>query len=334
MIVNPVSGRDVRRVAARAASATPEDKRSQVARAVVGAAAGGAERVLVVRDPFRIATGAVDQLRLGVEIEVLDVGARVHAEDTMRAAEAMREAGCGCLVVLGGDGTHRTVAKAWPDAPLVALSTGTNNVFPRLQEATLAGAAAGLVASGAVPLAAVARRAKVVRTRLSAGPDDLALIDTTLLVGDLRGSLLPFHPDRIRHAVLARAVPASVGVSPIGGLLQPTGPDDEFGLAVECCPRERGGRSLLVPISPGLYASVHVSRWRRVALEEEVHLEGPGVLAFDGDRERELGDGEVARARVVRDGPQVVDVEQTLALAAERGLFLDHRAWRDRYGAA
>ena len=34
---------------------------------------------------------------------------------------------------------------------MLALSTGTNNVFPAVREATIAGLAAGLVATGAVP---------------------------------------------------------------------------------------------------------------------------------------------------------------------------------------
>ena len=36
----------------------------------------------------------------------------------------------GAVVALGGDGTCRDVAIGWPDAPLIAISTGTNNVFP------------------------------------------------------------------------------------------------------------------------------------------------------------------------------------------------------------
>ena len=52
------------------------------------------------------------------------------------------------IVVLGGDGTHRVVAEARGDVPLCALSTGTNNVFPELREATVAGLATGLVATG------------------------------------------------------------------------------------------------------------------------------------------------------------------------------------------
>ena len=64
------------------------------------------------------------------------------------------------MLTLGGDGTNRAFALGWRDAPLLPISTGTNNVFPRFVEATVAGAAAGLVASGAVALRDVARQAK------------------------------------------------------------------------------------------------------------------------------------------------------------------------------
>ena len=60
ILVNPSSGRDVRRIAARASVMTIESKRDQVARAVVGAAASGATRILVVRDLLRIADRAVE----------------------------------------------------------------------------------------------------------------------------------------------------------------------------------------------------------------------------------------------------------------------------------
>ena len=114
VIVNPVSGRDVRRVAARAGDSTPQSKRNQVARIAIGPAASGATRVVVARDPFRISEEAVRHLEVDAEIEVLDVVARVTPADTERAVQAMREAGCAALVVLGGDGTQRTVAKVWP----------------------------------------------------------------------------------------------------------------------------------------------------------------------------------------------------------------------------
>jgi hypothetical protein len=329
ILANPMSGRDVRRLAARASTTTPEIKRDQVARATIGAVAGGAKRLLVIAEPFRISVAAVENLALDAEIEVLDVGATLSAADSRRAAQAMREAGCGALVALGGDGTQRAVAQAWPDAPLVPLSTGTNNVFPLHVEASAAGLAAGLVASGRLPLAELARASKTVRVEIDGEPPDLALIDAALLVDDAVGNYMPFEPGRLRTLVLARAEPAAVGMSPIGGLLEPCGADDEFGVVVTCGGPEDAGRSLLAPVSPGLFRPVRIRDVRRIAFGEAVEVEGPGVLAFDGDRERPLAAGQRARLTLRRDGPQVIDVAATLARAAREGLMLGRAHWHD-----
>ena len=324
-----MSGRDVRRLAARASTTTPEIKRDQVARAAVGAVAAGATRLFVVKEPFRIATSAVQHLGLRADIEVLDLGAELRARDSERAAQAMREAGCGAIVVLGGDGTNRAVARAWPDAPLVPLSTGTNNVFPVAVEATAAGSAAGLVASGRVDRDAVAPRAKVVRVSIDDEEDDLALVDAVLLEGDSTGNLMPFEPARMRELVLSRADPACVGTSPVGGLLHPCSAGDAFGVEVHCVAPGQGGRPLLAPISPGLFRPVYVRDSRILPLGEPVKVERAGVLAFDGDRERRLVSGQTATLRVQRDGPRVIDVRRTLALAARDGLFFDREHWHD-----
>lgn len=329
ILANPLAGRDVRRLAARASTTTLEIKRDQVARAAIGAVAGGARRLLVVKEPFRISTGAVENLRVGAEIEVIDVGAELRAADSERALAAMRERGCDALVALGGDGTQRVVARAWPEVPLVPLSTGTNNVFPLALEATAAGAAAGLLASGGVPADAVLRRAKCVRVEVEGERPDLALVDAVLLVDDAVGNFMPFDPARLRRLVLARAEPTAVGCSPIGGLLLPCGADDDFGVELACGPGPDGGRALLAPISPGLFRTVHVREARRIDLGESVALRGPGVLAFDGDRERTLAPEQAARLRVERDGPRVIDVTRALTLAARAGRFVDRGHWHD-----
>ena len=330
--MNPVSGRDVRRLAPRARSSTPEDKRNQVARAVVGAAAAGAERIIVFKDPFRIGIGAVESLRIDAKIEVLDIGASVKPEDTTRAAELMREAGCGAVVVLGGDGTNRGIVKVWEEAPLLPISTGTNNTFPIMVEATVAGAACGLVASGRIGLHEVARPAKLIRLELEGRPADLGLIDVVLLVDDMVGNLLPYDPAKLRTLVLSRAVASGVGMTPIGGLLESCGAEDEYGLVVECTGSEGGGRPLRAPLSQGLYRRAYVRSWRKVSLGEPVVIRGPGVLALDGDREHTLADGETAQLRVLRvlrEGPRVIDVERAMRLVRERELFFDLEGWHD-----
>jgi hypothetical protein len=329
ILANPMSGRDVRRLFARASTTTPEIKRDQVARAVIGAAAGGAVRILVVKEPFRISTAAVENLEIHARIEVLDVGSELRAIDSVRAVVAMRAQGAAALVVLGGDGTQRAGARAGPGAPLVPLSTGTNNVFPVQVEATAAGIAAGLVASGRIDAGEVTATAKCIRVEIEGEAPDLALVDAALLVDDAVGNLMPFEPSRLRRLVLARAEPTAVGMSPIGGLLAPCGARDDFGVDVTCAPPGGGARELLAPISPGLFRRVHVAGVRRLDLGEPVEVKGPGVLAFDGDRERQLAAGQRATLAVVREGPRVIDVGAALAAAARAGVFVDVPHWHD-----
>lgn len=332
ILANPMSGRDVRRLAARASTTTVEIKRDQVARAAIGAVAGGAKQLSVLREPFRISVSAVENLGLDAEITVLDVGAELGAADTERATLRLREAGCGALVVLGGDGTQRVVARAWSDAPLVPLSTGTNNVFPVSVEATAAGAAAGLVAAGRVPLEDVAHPVKAVHVEIEGEAPDLALVDAALLVDDAVGNFMPFDPGKLRALVLARAEPAAVGMSPIGGLLVPCGEDDAFAVEVRCegpGGAQAPGHTLLAPVSPGLFRPVRVREARRLALDASVEVRGPGVLALDGDRARTLAPGQRARLWVARDGPRRIDVGAALERAARDGLFVDRGHWHD-----
>ena len=294
-----------------------------VARIVAGADAAGVESIVIQAEPFRIATGAVESMELGAEVRI--VGAtcsRYHngPEDTVAAVSAMRELGVTALVVLGGDGTNRIVAQAWPDAALVPVSTGTNNVFPRMVEPTLAGAAAGLVAAGRVPLHAHSRRVKVIRVRPYEGAATLALVDAVLLRDDVRGNLLPVDPLKIDRILLSVASPAAVGMSPVGGLMAPVSSEEEGGLLVTC---NRSGRDrrLQVPIAPGLYREVRVAEAHRVAAAVTLLFEGPGVIALDGDREIKLGSRQRARLHVERTGPRVIDVEAVLRRAATDGLF-------------
>ena len=316
IIANPIAGRDVRRVAARGSVTTSQDKRNRIARAVIGAVAGGAERIVVMAEPFRIATSAIADLRLDVDFVVLDVGANLSPNDTTKATIAMREMSADVLIVLGGDGTNRTVAKVWPDVTLVSMSTGTNNVFPSTAEATIAGSAAGLVASGRVPRDEVAPRAKVVHASTPDGPE-LALIDAVHLVDDFVGNHMPYEPDSIRTMVLSRAEPSSIGVSSIGGLTLPCSTDDGHGIVVRC---GKGGRPLRTPVAPGLYRTVLVQEAEPLPFGERVVIRSPGILAYDGDRESRLRDGK-ATLWVERDGPRVVDIEATLKRAAIAGYF-------------
>lgn len=299
---------------------TFEMKRDTVARIAAGADAAGVDELVVVREPFQIATGALEHMPLTASVRVLDIPITHSEKDTELAVSRMRELGCGAIVSLGGDGTNRIIARTWADVLLVPLSTGTNNVFPVMTEATSAGAAAGLVARGLVDGEGVSQPSKMLSVH-GDGIDDIALIDAVLLQRDHVGNFLPFDPARIDRVVLTTALPDAVGTSPIGGLLHPVSAAEDAGLVLDC----GKGKRIHAPISPGLFRHVSVKAWRVLSLGEVVALEGPGVIALDGDRCWRLDAGARAQVRLSRTGPRRIDVSRTMLRAAEEELFADGR---------
>lgn len=319
--VNPASGKDVRRLVARASVFDNQEKCAIVRRAIVGALAAGANRFVYVPDSHGIAEAALHEFGDRVCADAVDAPRTGSVLDTIRGARALRDAHCAVVLTLGGDGTNRAVVLGWRNAPLLPVSTGTNNVFPQLVEATIAGAAAGLVAAGAVELSAVAAQAKTITVRIDGEADDIALIDAVLTAERFVGARALLEPDLLRVALLTRADPAAVGMTAIGGLLAPLDASVDQGLLLTL---GSGKDGVHAPIAPGLYATVRVAASRTVEFGEGITIEGAGVLAFDGERERVLKAGQRALLSIGRDGPWVVDAATTLAHAARSGAFRVH----------
>jgi hypothetical protein len=318
IIANPASGKDIRRLVAHASVFDNQEKRNIVRRAVLGAMAAGTERFIAMAEPNGLVEAAMEGAEGGATLEFAPSSQTASALDTERAASFMRDAGCGAVITLGGDGTNRATVRGWQAAPLVAISTGTNNVFPSMLEGTTAGAAAGLVACGKLSLAEASSQAKLVHVEVDDEPPDVALIDAVLLAERFVGSRAIWHPEKIRSIVLTRAEPTAMGMSAIGGLLSPVAATDDCGLIVRM---GEGCGELRAPIAPGMYQRVAIADYRRLAFGESVSVEGPGILALDGERERLLKAGQRAHLTIRRDGPWVIDVSRALRIAGCRGLF-------------
>lgn len=334
IIANPMSGRDSRRLTARAESVSHESKRNQISPIVVGAVAAGCTRILAPYDPRRLVLGALENMNIGAEVEEIRNPITHSAEDTRQAVREMKARGCDVIIVMGGDGTSRIVTQVWQDVVMMPLSTGTNNVFPMWIEPTIAGMAAGLVASGRLSKDEASERAKIITATFENGEKDIALVDALFLQGDRIGNLGPFEPEFMKTLVLTRAEPDAVGMSPLGGLLCPASAADDFGVRVDFCGHNEGGRLLRAPVSPGLFRSAHILSAQRLPLSHETTIHGPGILAYDGDRERKLAEGENASITVERNGPWVINPQRTLQLAAERQLMADLPPWADPFDGA
>ena len=326
IIANPASGRDIRRLTSRASVFPNAEKASMIVRAIAGLEAAGVRDVLVMPDNgsisgivFRALGLSGDQASDGPRF--VDMPVDGSAADTLRATERMCEAGATALIVLGGDGTHRAVAARSGKVPLLALSTGTNNAFPEMREATVAGLAAGLIASGAVPPTAGVRQNKLLRVSCD-GRDDIALVDACVTTNPYVGSRAVWDCTQIDELFVTFAGADGIGLSAIAGQLEPVPRGAPHGLHVRCALPAQTPRRVLAAIAPGLVAEVGVRDYARLMPYAPMVLTGrSGTIALDGEREIEFDTASHIEVRLDPHGPLTIDVAATLTYAAQHRLL-------------
>jgi predicted polyphosphate/ATP-dependent NAD kinase len=327
VVANPLSGRDIRRLVTQASVFPTAEKANMILRMLAAFAAVGVHRVLLSTDLGGISASVHRAIgRRGgrdgqlPEVEFLaDQPIRQTAQDTVEAVRRMVTMGARVIVCLGGDGTARVTASQVGDVPMLALSTGTNNTFPAVREATVAGLAAGLVATGAVPAGAVVTRAKLLEARVGDRVES-ALIDVAVCTERHLGSRAVWDPATLNQLFCAFAEPDAIGLSSILGQLSPVSRTDPYGIAARIV--ADADSQVLAPIAPGLLAAVGVGQVERM-VPGAVHPVGApaGVLAVDGERELTFEPGEQPTVRLRADGPWCVDVPAVLAMSAGLGLL-------------
>ena len=163
---------------------------------------------------------------------------------------------------------------------------------------------------------------KRIHVEIEGERDDLALIDALLTRERFVGARALLKPAHFSSALLTRAEPAAVGITSIGGLLHPIDSTSDNGLWLEFADDEHKAKTtVLAPIAPGLYEHVGIASHQPIQQGQTIRTEGPGTLAFDGERERTLAPGQEARLTLMRDGPRVIDVIAALQRAAALGSF-------------
>jgi predicted polyphosphate/ATP-dependent NAD kinase len=306
IVANPASGRDIRRLVAGASVFGNPEKAGMVFRALAGLAAAGVARALMMpaSDGLSVTLHRMLAAHRDTPLPALtevDMRLTGTAADTTRAVEAMVAAGVRAILVLGGDGTHRVVAKACGAVPICALSTGTNNAFPEMREATVAGLATGLVAMGR---ASALTREPALRVEVD-GVRDLALVDLAVSRERFTGARALWRVESVSELFVTHARPSAVGLSAIAGLLAP----GAIGVHVVL----GDGPEVPVAIAPGLVTPIAVASHRRLVPGEPVAVApAAGCLALDGEREIERRPGQGATVRLI-EGPFRIDVDAVMS---------------------
>jgi predicted polyphosphate/ATP-dependent NAD kinase len=329
IIVNPHAGKDIRRLVSAAGHTSDATKISIVRRIAAGAIDQGAERVLISADTQRLAERAIDGLAGPIEIiDSLFTGSHL---DTVAAAATMWKRGAQAVVALGGDGTCRDVATGWPQVPLIAISTGTNNVFPVSVDATAAGVAAALVALGHVDLDEVSHSAKRVvidvddpdvTSGRAAVVQETALVEVALVAASFVGARAITDPTSVRWVVACIAEPWSTGAASIAGRVLPVSRIESGGVVIRLGDRAGvGHRHVRVPLAPGSFATLTIESAEALPVSTGIDLPGGGVLAFDGERTLPVSSRARITASISSSGPRVIDVARTTSIAARDRRF-------------
>ena len=329
IVANPAAGRDIRRLVAQASVFPIAEKRNMITRIFSALGAVGVSTCYMIPDE----SGIADRVKRAIghgppegqvwpEVAFLDMPIEESPADTLEGTARMVERGVGGIMVLGGDGTNRLVAQACDGVPLTSLSTGTNNVFPMMREATIAGLAAGLVATGALSHEEAARRNKLLRVTVDGEPRDIALVDVCVSGATWTGAKALWRADALDQLFVTFAEADAIGLSSIAGLLRPVSREAPTGVALDLAAAPDAPRTVSAPLAPGLMAEIGVERVFDIeaGVPHPVRLER-GVVALDGEREIAFGPDDTLAVVLEPDGPLTVEIPRAMALAAQGGLL-------------
>ncbi len=319
IIANPASGKDIRRLVAYGSVFDNQEKIRIVRRVLLGLQAAGIHRIAYMPDYHGIVERAMDGLQVDLSAERLQFDTKADQRDSIKAAQLLAQQGAGCIVTLGGDGTNRVVAKGAGQVPILPLSTGTNNVFPYMIEGTVAGLAAGLIASGKVSRKEGTFQSTRLEVVLEGNVVDMALVDAVVSTDVFVGSRAIWKMDKIKQVFLNRTSPATIGFSSIGGMLRSIAAEEPVSMHLKL---GNNGQTVTAPIAPGIIETVSIKDVQLMAVGESAEINFiPSVVALDGEREVEIKKGQKVAIRLSVDGPLVVDVAQTMISAMKRKVF-------------
>ncbi|NFD77658.1 ATP-NAD kinase [Clostridium botulinum] len=324
IIANPASGKDIRRLVSHATTIDNNEKVNIVERIVLSAEAFGVKDILIMPDTFQIGYKVLDNLNtlgeLSTNLQIMNMKVRGSIDDTINATKLMEEYGVDCLVVLGGDGTSRAVAKSINKTPIISISTGTNNVYPEMLEGTVVGMAAAFVASKKFGLNNIYHRDKRIEIFKDGALVDIALVDSVISKNLFVGAKAIWDVEDMEKIIVTRAHPGTIGFSSLVGCRKIIEIEDDFGAVIDLTENKY---KIIAPIAAGTIEKVHMGDTKIINLNEEYKFTSKekGIIALDGEREISFKKGETFIFKITRKGPIRVNIKSALELAQAQGFF-------------
>jgi predicted polyphosphate/ATP-dependent NAD kinase len=327
VILNPMAGRDIRRIVADAEFVSSYFKINVAKRFIIGLDSMGVDEVLLMPDIYGLAEEVEEELRkrISLRIKLIEMDFKGTVEDTVQAARLMKASGVNLIVGFGGDGTLRAIFKGAGVVPLLGVPLGTNNALSRSSyEPSVLGVLVGFVARGFIPLHKTFIPMKVVKLYADGRLADIALIDMAFIPDSFIGARAIWRVEDIKYIVYSKCEPTDVGLTSIGGNLRPITLKDDKGLLIELGP---GYLRIPAVIAPGLIEKVPVKSFKIINVNERTEIpRGRYAVAFDGERELTVTDDVELYMEISREGPLLVDPRLILNELKTRGEII-YKIW-------
>lgn len=319
LVVNPVSGTDVRRATSTAGFIDNMQKVRIVKSVLRGIEAVGADEILIMPDFYGIVAHALNDLpNFSIKWSFMDIEPKGDYTDTVESVRMMVKEKVGAIVLLGGDGTVRVASKASKDTPLMPISTGTNNVIPYMIDGTLAGIAAAAIANGIVNIDQATYRLNRLILIINGEAVDYALVDLGATLYPFKGARALLDPKMITEVFISLTKPTSIGLASIGSVLKPMGIPKDRVLHIVM------GNKLWVKsvLMPGYVTVVGIDRYEEIKLGTRIPIEKALTIELDGEREVEIYDNDEVIVTSDSEGPLIIDVNETLHKLFLNGWFI------------
>lgn len=330
IIANPASGKDIRRMISYAVSIDNTDKVKIVQQIILSASSMGVEKIYFMPEYYGIFQTALKNISYTHQDAVSHIEAiPTHSviignqDDTITATKIMVEEQVSCIVTLGGDGTNRVIAKNCADIPLIPISTGTNNVFPKSIQGTAAGTAAGIFSvANLIDQEKFTQQTKRIEIWNEDELLDIALIDAVVIDDVKTASRAMWGTEDFEQVFLTSSKLGNIGISSMGAALKEISETEDKGLYVQM--DDEAHQYIHFPIAPGLFSTVSYSHWQLTSMDEFIPIKAvPSVIALDGEKDFYVRPGMDLKIKITQKGPKTVHIDNVLKEGSTRGLLVN-----------
>tara|TARA_Y100001958_G_scaffold136983_1_gene109184 strand:- start:18644 stop:19612 length:969 start_codon:yes stop_codon:yes gene_type:complete len=312
IIVNPNSGKDIRRLVSNAFVVPQQYKSNELIKLYEGLSTYGVNKVFVMPDFSDVSKRAREKYSNLIDTEILKTKNLDDESTTIESAKQMNNLSLDCVIIFGGDGTARLATNYINNTPILAISTGTNNLFPENIDGTIAGIAVGKFINSE-KRESYCRRHKKLDIYFDKNYMDSALVDVVATDIPYVGAKAVWDMESVSEIFINKIRYSGIGFSSIGFSLIKNLKSEEA-IYIKISKNKNKSKILKSPIAPGKIEEIFIDNWKLFKEDEIIKIQtNKGTLALDGERRLEFNNLTKPFVKINKEGPLCLKIKEILS---------------------